>query len=99
MKKYNIITLKIEDIREMIYNGDDTQSNQIRVTDTGEVFLSTIVGFEGLENIRFRMGTFSGGYGYVGPEAANDENHIKTIYDKILKYWEIKVRGCVDCMI
>ena len=86
---YNINGLTIDDVRKMIAVGDDTHDNQIRVTQDGQVYLSQdIVGAESIGNLRFRFETFDAGDGYVGPDAAADDEYIKCIYRNLIGNWK-----------
>ena len=87
-KKYNINSMTINDLRELIASGDDSHNNQIRVTDNGEVFLSQdIVDSNGLEDIAFRFETFSKNSKYVGAEAAHDDVFLSRIFSVLKFNW------------
>lgn len=86
---YDINTLTIDDVRDMIAAGDDTHDNQIRVTQAGEVYLSQdIVGADSIGNLRFRFETFDAGNGYVGPGAAANDEYISRIYRNLIGNWK-----------
>lgn len=97
MKKYNINTLSIENVRELIKNGDDSHNNQIRVTKTGEIFLSQdIVGAVDIDNLAFRFESFDARNGYVGLEASQDDEYIHRIYNTLKKYWKTPTETYID---
>ena len=50
--KYNIETLTIKELIELIKSGDDSKDNQIRVTKAGFICISQIVGAEDIERIK-----------------------------------------------
>lgn len=93
---YNMETLSREQLVELIKNGDDSYDNQIRVTKEGIIFLSRIVGAEDISNLRFRFETYDAGNGYVGPEAADDDEYIDDLYNGLIKTWKSNRTGYVD---
>lgn len=87
MVKFPVYTLTLEELKQIIANGDDTHDNQIRCTKEGMVFLSEdIVGADDIDNIAFRFETFDAGNDYVGHNAANDEKFMARIYKAIIDY-------------
>lgn len=97
MKVYSIRTLTVDNVKEMISQGDDNHRNQIRVTKSGEVFLSQdIVGASQIENLAFRFESFDAHNDYVGSRASADEAFIKKIYDALKYHWEHGGRTYVD---
>lgn len=90
-RRYDVKTLTVDEFRELIANGDDTHSNQIRLTKDGEVYLSQdVVGAKELENIACRFETFDRGNGYVG-EAASKNDDAVLMYNALMKNWN---KGC-----
>lgn len=88
-KRYNINSMTINDLRELIANGNDKHNNQIRVTKDGEVFLSQdVVGKMNLKNIAFRFETFGKNKGDVGPEAAKDDIFVEKIFKVLKSNWK-----------
>lgn len=71
---FNVYTLTIEQLRPLIASGDDSHQNQVRITASGEIFLSSIVG---------RFETFDTGNGYVGARAAADQKFIERLFAAI----------------
>lgn len=95
-KKYDIRTLTREEFKDLIANADDSVDNQIRVTESGEIYVSTTVGACDIEGIRFRLETFDAGNGYVGKEAAEDDRYIDRMYGDLKKCWSNGSRDYVD---
>lgn len=92
-KKYDMTTFTIEDMKELIYNGDDSHNNQIRVTNDGYIFLSEDkFGNEALENIRFYGHTFVRNNDYVGPNAAESVRHITYLYTIFTNAWNSGIK-------
>ena len=46
-----------------------------------------MVGAEDIDNLCFRLETWSAGNGYVGPDAANDDEWIDRVYDVLQENW------------
>jgi hypothetical protein len=92
MKKYDIRNITLEQLRQLIAEGDDKHDNQIRVTKDGMVYLSQdIVAAEQLEDIAFRFETFDAGNDYVGKAASEDDNLVIPIFNALKGNWE---KGC-----
>ncbi|WP_338627278.1 hypothetical protein QJR52_02775 [Clostridium baratii] len=94
--QYNMKTLTRDELVELIKNGDDSYDNQIRVTKDGMVFLSRIVGAENISGLKFRFETFDAGNGYVGPDAAKDEEYIDDLYRALIESWKLNRTGYID---
>ena len=94
--QYNMDFLTLADVQQLIADGDDSYPCQIRVTNGGQVFLSTDVATEKLVGIRFRFETFDAHHDYVGPDAAKDINYIKQIYTTLVARWRSGYSGYVD---
>ncbi len=89
MSKYNIVTITIDDFKELIANGDDTHDNQIRIRKNGEVFLSQdTVGADDLDDIAFRFETFDALNDYVGKAASQDEKFVTGMFNAMKENWE-----------
>ena len=61
--------------------GDDSKNSQLRVSKDGRAYISYVVGAEDIDNLCFRLETWSAGNRYVGPDAANDEDWIDRVYE------------------
>ena len=77
----------LDNVRMLIASGDDHTATQIRVTKEGIAFLSKAVGGEQIEGLVFRLETFWAGNNCVGPNAANDREWIKRVYQCLKKHW------------
>lgn len=93
--KYNIETLTIKELIELIKSGDDSKDNQIRVTKAGIIYISQLVGAEDIEELNFRFETFDSGNGYVGEDAANDSKYIDVLYRALKMAWNGNKTGCI----
>lgn len=91
----NVDTLTIDQLRDLIVAGDDSHHNQLRITSSREIFLSDIVGLEHLEGIIGRFETFVAGNGYVGLNAALDQQFIESLYTAI-QTWKKSPCSYVD---
>lgn len=83
---YNVWTLTIEQLRDLIASGDDSHHNQIRIKENGDIFLSAIIGAECLDGIKGRFETFNAHNGYVGPEAAADDEFVQRLFAAIQRW-------------
>lgn len=88
--------LTLENVREFIRAGDDSTHTQIRVTEDGIAYLSKTVGSEGVEGLQFYLETYDPGNGYVGEEAANDDEWVKEVFDTLRNSWRNGARGYID---
>ena len=91
----NVDTLTIDQLRDLIAAGDDSHHNKLRITSSREIFLSDIVGLEHLEGIIGRFETFVAGNGYVGLNAALDQQFIESLYTAI-QTWKKSPCSYVD---
>lgn len=83
----------IEKFRRIIAEADDRVNNQLRVSQTGFVYLSKDkVGAEDIRLLQFRYETFTAGNGYVGPKPASDDQYIKREYEELMLAWKHKDR-------
>lgn len=89
--RYNIETLTINELIELIKIGDYSKDNKICVTKAGFICISQIVGAEDIEELKFRFETFDSGNGYVREEADNDNKHIDVLYRALKKTWNEKM--------
>lgn len=95
-KKYDIKTMTIEDFKGLIASADDSADSQIRVTEDGEIYISTVVGDVDIDGLRFRFETFEAGNGYVGKEASKDDRYIEGMYEDLKQYWYDGSRGHIE---
>ena len=76
-----------ERVRELIRSGDDSKYSQLRVSKDGRAYISYVVGAEDIDNLCFRLGTWSAGNRYVGPDAAKDDEWIDRVYKALKENW------------
>lgn len=93
--RFNVYTLTIEQLRALIASGDDSHRNQIRITTSGDIFLSSIVGADHLDGIAGRFETFDAGNSYVGARAAADQEFIEKLFAAI-QHWKEFPRTYID---
>ena len=86
MMQYNVHTLTMEQLRDLIRSGDDSKQNQIRIKEDGTIFLSQIVDGDCLDGIVGRFETFQPNNHYVGPESAKDDKYIRRLFLTI-QHW------------
>lgn len=87
-KKYDIRTFTIDQMRELIYNGNDNFNNQIRVSNDGFIFLSDDkTGLDSIEKIKYRMETFCAGNEYIGPKASTDNKYVSSLFTMFTTAW------------
>jgi len=86
----------LENVRQLIKDGDDTRNSQIRVRNDGIAYLSYVVGNQQLEGLQFRLETFQAGNGYVGIQASEDEQWIEQVFRTLERNWSSKRSGYVD---
>ena len=98
MEQYNIHTLTMEQLVEMIRSGDDSKENQIRIKSDGTIFLSNIVDLDCLNGIAGRFETFRPNNGYVGEVAANNKKYINQLFLTI-KNWLDHPRPFIDIWV
>lgn len=96
--QYNVYSLTLAQLTEMIASGDDSKRNQIRIKKDGTIFLSTIVGNVNLEEIAGRFETFEANNRYVGHEAAKDLKYITNIFLTI-QHWIKNPKPYIDVWI
>ncbi len=97
IKAYDIRTITLEQFRLLIACGNDSHNNQIRVTESGMVYLSEdIVGSEQLDDVALSFETFSAHNGYVGVAAAADNSHVIPLYYALVGNWG---KGCSHTFI
>lgn len=95
MEQYDIHTLTMEQLREMIRSGDDSKKNQIRIKRDGTIILSDVVGLDCLSEIAGRFETFQPNNNYVGETAAKNDQYIKRLFLTI-KDWIDHPRPFID---
>lgn len=97
MKSYDMRELTLDDVKELIKNGDDNHNNQIRVTKNGQLYLSQdVVGAENIDGLLFRFETFDANNDYVGLNASLDDRFINRIYQALKDNWKNPKSTYVD---
>jgi len=95
----------IDQLKDMISHCDDDRTSHIVWVDVaGEVHVTPMpveatpaVWAEGnRELIRFRFETLKQGSGFVGPEAAKDEQWMNRLFVSLTKFWESGAKGYRD---
>lgn len=98
MPKYDVRSLTIEQLTNLIAQGDNSKDSQLRIKKDGTIFLSYIVGMEQLGEIAGRFETFRANNDYVGAKAAENEQYIKSLYLTI-KEWVKKPKSFIDIWV
>ena len=89
-----------DQLRELLRRCDDTAGHHVLwVKGNGDVVLSRLPRNKPVESfdrdhpeIRMRFETFLAGNEYVGPEAAQDDEWVSELFERLLREWE-KARG------
>lgn len=94
-------TINIKNITEAIYkdmlaNANDCIAHQLRVDWSGDVYISTIMGAEEIDDVKFRWESWDPGNGYAGPCAASDYEYVRQSVASLKKCWEDDIRGYCD---
>jgi hypothetical protein len=88
----------IQELRELIRRCDDSATHHVLwVKKNGDVELSRIpknvtsVGFgngpRDMQDMQVRFETFQAGNEYVGPEAADDDEWVSELFDRLIEKW------------
>lgn len=84
----NPVSFTLEAVRQLIASGNDDVHNQLRVTKTGNAYLSTAaVGGVDTDGLLFRLETWSAGSGCVGPIPASDAVWVMQIFNALKDNW------------
>ena len=89
-----------DQLRELLRRCDDTSGHHVLwVKENGDVVLSRLPGKRPVESfdhdhpeMRMRFETFLAGNEYVGPEAAQDDEWVSELFERLLREWT-KARG------
>lgn len=83
----------IAQLKEVIASGDDSRLNSLVLKKTGEFELLDITGRLPSEviypDVVGRFETFADGNGYVGPDAAGDDDFISNMFNDMMELWKI----------
>lgn len=77
----------LERVRQLLASGNGTRHNQLRVNRAGRAWLSEVVGGAQLDGLLFRLETWAGGSGCVGPVAAQDERWVRQVFKALQDNW------------
>ena len=95
----------LDQLKELISGCDDDQNSHVVWVDTeGEVRVTPIpagktpAGWaeERRGQIRFRFETLTAGSGFVGPDAARDEEWMARLFRSLTKFWDSGATGYRD---
>lgn len=85
-----------EQVRLLIASGNDRVHNQLRVSRSGQAWLSTVVGGTDTGSLLFRLETWAAGSGYVGPAAATDDEWVSRIFRALQRNWPMPSGDYID---
>ncbi|WP_439516273.1 hypothetical protein [Sediminibacterium sp.] len=92
----NPIEFTLENVRKLIASEDDSVHTQFRVTTEGILFLSKFVGNRNLEGILFRLETNGAHNGYVGEEAAKNDEWVTRVFEAIKNNYPNPIGRYID---
>ena len=76
-----------ENVKRLIASGNDMTHTQLRVSKTGIAYISDTVGAEDIDDLSFRLDTWSAGGGNVGDSATEDGEWVERIYRCLKENW------------
>ena len=88
--------LTLENVKKLIASKDDSKNRQIRISKTGEVYISDEVGNVNIDNVLVRFETLMQGNGYLGIEASNDETYVERIFNDLKENWPNPKSSYID---
>jgi hypothetical protein len=83
-------------VAQLIASASDKTHTQLRVTKDGLAVISTRVGADAIDDLAFRLETFSAGTDHVGPAAAQDAEWVNRIYKVLKDNWPIPSSSYID---
>jgi hypothetical protein len=95
----------IEDLKQLVANQEDDRYDHILyVTKNGDVHFSKLGpglvpadwANKNKDNYQFRLESFHRGNGYVGPEAAKDDDWVFRLMNALVLNWQKKNVGYID---
>lgn len=92
----NPAQLTLEQVRQLLAQGNDSVHNQLRVTRAGIASLSQVTGGRELDGLLFRLETWAAGSGCVGPDAADDERWVLQVYNVLSNNWPKPASDYID---
>lgn len=79
--------LTAANVARLIGSKDDSAHRQLRVSKDGIAYLSDVVGNNDTQGLAFRAETWVRGNDYVGVDAAQDPEWVKTVLEMLRKNW------------
>ena len=95
----------LDQLRDLLRSVDDDSGHHILwVGHSGEVHLDPLPSHltpamwieKNRDHVRSRYETLGRGNGYVGPEAAKDDEWVSTLFEWLLQDWAAGRRGYID---
>ena len=86
----------VDNVRKLIASGNDRSHSQLRVSETGIAYLSDTVGGDQIDDLAFRLETFSAGRDYVGEAASRDEEWVERVYKALKDNWPNPTSTYID---
>lgn len=87
----------LAEVRTLIGSANDKTHTQLRVTKHGIAFISaTDVGSKNINDLAFRLETWSAGNGYVGFAAAKNELWCERILKVLQENWPSPTSSYID---
>ena len=86
----------LANVAKLITSGDDTSDTQLRVTTKGIAYLSKTVGAQSINDLAFRLETWSAGSDYVGMAASQDTKWVERVYNALKKNWPNPTTTYID---
>ncbi|MDH1012024.1 hypothetical protein N5J43_16785 [Pseudomonas nicosulfuronedens] len=75
-------------VRDLIASVTDEDHVQLRVTKSGKAYISTTdVAAKNIDDLAFRLETWAAAGGWVGPDAAKDDEWVERIFNVIQENW------------
>ncbi|OWT75440.1 MULTISPECIES: hypothetical protein [unclassified Achromobacter] len=82
-------------VRELIASHEDGRHWQLRVTRQGIAYISDVVGNVHCDGLAFWFESWTG-TGYVGPQAADDDEWVNSIHDALDWNWPMPTSRYID---
>ncbi len=95
----------IDQLKDIVAHCDDESASHVVWADPrGNVHITPLpqtlapAGWASVhrDNIRFRLETLQRGCGYLGPQAAEDDEWMSRLFEALTKSWETGVRGYTE---
>jgi hypothetical protein len=92
----NIDEFTVENFARLLASKDDTQNRQLRVSKSGDLYISDLVGNLELDDVKFAFETWMQGNDYCGPHAAADVKYVADEYAMVKTAWDKGLTGIID---